>query len=327
MKLAIGYNTIQGPWGGGNQFAISITSYLKKKGWIVTNDLNSSDLDLILLTEPRKKLKSSAFDHNDIQEYKSKNPGVKVIHRINECDERKGTTDVNDILMEANQVADHTVFLSDWLRGLFEKYKIYNDENSTVIRNGADSEIFHSRGRNQWNRKGSFLNRKNPVKLVTHHWGASWLKGFDIYEHLDQIIGSSFAGYNLEFTYIGNIPKDFQFKNTKVVKPQHGRALAREIKKNHVYVTGSRNEPGGMHHIEGSLCGLPPLFRYSGALTEHCEGFGVGFHSLEDFETSLTTMLNHYEKYSAKILDYPYTSHKMSEEYEKLFLQIISKNG
>ncbi len=34
-KISIGSNIIKGPWGGGNQFAISLSGYLRKKDWKV----------------------------------------------------------------------------------------------------------------------------------------------------------------------------------------------------------------------------------------------------------------------------------------------------
>ena len=36
-------------------------------------------------------------------------------------------------------------------------------ENSNVILSGSDSAIFNRVGKSQW-------NKKDPIKLVTHHW-------------------------------------------------------------------------------------------------------------------------------------------------------------
>ena len=92
MKISIGTNIKEGPWGGGNLFAINLTQYLKKKGHTVINHLDHEDIDLILLTEPRKTSESSAFTHIDIFKYqKLVNRNVLVVHRVNECDERKKT--------------------------------------------------------------------------------------------------------------------------------------------------------------------------------------------------------------------------------------------
>ena len=42
-----------------------------------------------------------------------------LVFRINECDERKGTNYVNKYLINANKVADGTIFVSDWIKNLY----------------------------------------------------------------------------------------------------------------------------------------------------------------------------------------------------------------
>ena len=42
--------------------------------------------------------------------------------------------------------------------------------------------------------------------------------------------------------------------------------LADELKKHHIYVTASVNEPSGNHHIEAAQCGLPILYLDSGGI-------------------------------------------------------------
>ena len=65
----------------------------------------------------------------------------------------------------------------------------------------------------------------------------------------------------IDFTYIGNPSKDINLLNTRLIEPLSGTQLANEIKKHHIYVTGSINEPSGNHHIEAVQCGLPVLFK------------------------------------------------------------------
>ena len=49
-----------------------------------------------------------------------------------------------------------------------------------------------------------------------------------------------------EFTYIGNLPKNFEFINsTHHISPLSGFTLANEIKQHNIYITGSINEPSG----------------------------------------------------------------------------------
>src|SRR3972149_1203710 len=316
MKISIGSNIINGPWGGGNQFAISLSRYLKNRGWDVTTGLSDGDIDIILMTEPRITSKSGAYNQRQISRYLIKKPDTIVIHRINECDERKGTKGVNKYLMRANRVADYTVFISSYLENLFISNKILKAKNHTFIRNGADETIFNLKRRARWDGCG-------PLRLVTHHWGANYYKGFDIYEMIDNLVKKGINGLKLEFNYIGNVPEDFNFKNSKKFSPLSGEKLADKIKENHIYVTASMNEPAGMHHIEGAMCGLPLLYRNSGGIPEYAEGFGKMFNGKEDFLSKLKEIIKEYDFYYNKMKKYPYNSILMCSKYEELFCKLL----
>src|SRR4030042_6059078 len=250
MKISIGSNIIKGPWGGGNRFAISLSEYLRNKGWDVTTDLSDDDIDIILMTEPRITSETGAYNQRQISRYLIRRPGTVVVHRINECDERKGTKGVNKYLMRANKVADYTIFISDFLKNLFINQGFSKSKNSSAVRNGADINLFNRKGREKW-------NRKSPFKIVTHHWGYSRNKGFDIYEKLGKI--NSVGNLEIEFSYIGRIPDNVKLEGVKIIPPISGKELAGELKSNHIIFHGSIKEPDGMHHIEGAIWGLPLL--------------------------------------------------------------------
>lgn len=315
MKISIGTNIKEGPWGGGNLFAINLTKYLEKKGHTVINHLDHEDIDLILLTEPRKTSESSAFTHMDIFKYqKLVNRNVLVVHRVNECDERKKTNFVNKYLIEANRVADSTVFVSTWLKNLFIDQGLKND-NLQVILSGANVELFNSENTDVW-------TAEKPLKIVTHHWGANWNKGFTTYKKLDELLSKNEYKEKLEFTYIGNLPPKFKFQNSSVVKPLSGRALANEVKNHHAYLTGSLNEPSGNHHIEGGQCGLPILYIDSGGIPEYCENYGIKFTE-NNFETMLQEFIINFSKLKSNMHTYPYDSDQMCSEYENLFIKLL----
>jgi hypothetical protein len=218
MKISIGTNIKEGPWGGGNLFAINLKNYLVEKGHTVVHSLNDNDIDIILITEPRRTSESSAFTHIEVLNYLSFiKKDTLVVHRLNECDERKNTNYVNKYLL-------------------------------------------------------------------------NWNKGFEYYILLDSYMEKTKWKDKIEFTYIGNIPKNVKFKNSKLIAPLAGQDLAKEIKKNHLYITGSANEPSGNHHIEAAQCGLPILYLNSGGIPEYCEGFGIMFNNKNDFEEVLTTL-------------------------------------
>ena len=135
---------------------------------------------------------------------------------------------------------------------------------------GADSAIFN---------RDELVSHKNgeKFKIVTHHWSNNWNKGFSIYDTLDRLLHNESFSSKYEFTYIGNLPKKYNFKNTNVINPLDGVDLANELKKHHVYLTASLNEPSGNHHIEAAQCGLPILYINSG-IPEYCSGYGVEFN-------------------------------------------------
>jgi len=315
MKVSIGTNIKDGPWGGGNLFAINLKNHLHSKGFKVVNNLDDDDIDIILITEPRRTSESSAFTHIDVQKYlKFVNSETLVMHRINECDERKNTKYLNKYMINANKVADYTVFVSTWLKNLYENQGI-STKNNHVVLAGANKEIFNNYDYVPWD--GS-----EEMRIVTHHWGANWNKGFDVYTNLDKLISSKKWQNKISFTYIGNLPKNFKFENTKVIKPLSGENLAEAIKKNHIYLTASINEPSGNHHIEGAQCGLPLLYIDSGGIPEYCSGFGEIFDKY-NFEQKLEKIMNEYLENVENMKNYPNNSDIMCTEFENYFIEMI----
>lgn len=313
MKIAIGYDLKPNSWGGGNQFALSLAKAAKIRGDEITYNLKDKDIDIILLTDPRSFNEGITFGPFEILKYILFNKQTIVVHRINECDERKNTFHMNKLLKYANYCCDHTVFISNWLKSL----DIYQKNiPSTVIYNGSDEKIYSSKTNLPW-------NKKEPLKLVTHHWSPNKMKGFDVYSKLDQLINDTDLGNKIEFTYIGNLPKGFTFKKTRHIAPLSGIYLGKELSKNHVYLSASKNEPAGMHHIEGALSGLPIIYRKSGALPEYCRDFGIPFDNLE-FISAINMMILDYDKYKIKLKSYPFNASKMTNAYLNLFDDLIS---
>lgn len=306
-----------GPWGGGNQAMTAMVGYLREHAVEVSFDLAAPDLDLILLTDPRSQLRSCAYTDVEIARYlRTRNRRAIVVHRINECDERKGTQGLNARLIRANACADHTVFVSGWLRDLFAAQGLH-PAASSVIHNGSDRAIFNPGGYTPWDGKG-------VLRLVTHHWGAHWLKGFDIYQRVDDLLEMPRYRDRISFTYIGQLPKGVSFRNAAYVEPLHGKALADELRKHHVYLTGSQFEPGGNHQNEGANCGLPLLYRESGCMPEYCEGFGVSYVA-ENFEEKLEEMMERYGDLVGRMGNFPNTSGRMCEAYFRLFSDLVAR--
>ena len=71
MKVSIGAFIKSGPWGGGNLFFENLKHYLESNNHHVINHLYDEDIDVILLTDPRKESESSSFTHIEIKRYKN----------------------------------------------------------------------------------------------------------------------------------------------------------------------------------------------------------------------------------------------------------------
>ncbi|GAB1420346.1 hypothetical protein MASR2M15_04390 [Anaerolineales bacterium] len=318
MKISIGMQLQSGPFGGGNQFGHSLVQALKAQGIQPCFDLKDPQLDLILLAEPRKELQISAYTDANIWAYlKRIHPGAIVVHRINECDERKGSEGVNQRIIEANRCADHTVFVSKWLQDLYLEQGI-GAQSYSVIHNGSDTRIFNSYQHQTWSGEGK-------LKIVTHHWGANWLKGFDIYAELDRLLGEADFAQDFEFTYIGNLPEGFELKHSRWISPLNGSALASALRENHVYLSASQNEPGPNHQNEGANCGLPLVYRPSGGLSEYCDGFGIAFEGEGDFKDALYRMRSEYSHWQEKIASYPFTAEACTGQYLQTFKDLLAQ--
>ena len=318
MKVSIGTNIHDGPWGGGNLFAINLKNYLLEQGHEVTHNILDNDIDIVLLTEPRKTSPSSAYTNYDVDDYITYiNPNALVVHRVNECDEHKNTNFINKYISYANKSADSTIFVSSWIKHLYIKNQDIKNKPHKVILAGADSTIFNPSNRNIW-------NGNSKIKFVTHHWSNNWNKGFDVYKKFDELLNINYFNENFEFNFIGRLPENFSFKNVNVIEPKQGLDLSNELKKNHFYITGTINEPSGNHHIEAAQCGLPVMFIDSGGVKEYCSGFGIEF-TLENLEEKVNEARDDFFKHSKNILNYDKNSEKMCKEFLEYF-KFLLKN-
>jgi len=298
LKVSIGAKIIEGPFGGGNAFINNLANYLKKNNFEIINHLNDKDIDIILLINPLLGSTTSTFDDLDVLKYINfVNSNTISIQRINECDERKNTNYVNKKIISSNKDIDITIFVSQWLKELYIE-KGLKPKDSYVVRGGPNKNIFNLRNKQKW-------ETDKKIKIVTHHWSNNWMKGFDTYSKLDSLISEEKWNNKIEFTYIGNLPKNFTFQNTKVIPPLQEEELAIELKNHDLYITGSINEPSGNHHMEAAMSGLPILFINSGGIPEYCEGFGEKFE-LENLEEKLNLLIENYEKYFINLQNYSY---------------------
>lgn len=248
MNILVNRRVIDGPWGGGNLFVRAICARAPERGHVIQHDMLVLP-DVVLMVDPRYD--SLGISINEIASLKLSYPNIKVVHRVNECDARKGTSGMDQLLRASSQFTDVSVFVSEWIRD-YHLQRNWNAPMHTVIYNGVERQHFRPMPDSE--------KPKDVVRIVTHHWSNNEMKGFDFYETIDNFV-SQHSEY--EFTYVGRHRGTFS-KVTRVVDPLFGQELGDELRRHHVYISGSWFDPGPNHVIESLASGLITWVREDG---------------------------------------------------------------
>ena len=305
---------VKGPWGGSSVFVSQLARFLKGRGYRVAYDL-SGRVDVIVLIDPRDDLQSKAFGMAEIRDYQKRNPRVRVLHRVNECDQRKATAFMDPLLAKANATADYTVFISEWVRDYHAARWFDVKKPHACVYNGADPRVFHPVG-------AAVHRHEQPFRLVTHHWSDNPLKGFDVYEQVDRLIADGKLP-GIEFRVIGRWPKNLQWKAAKTYPAASGSALAALLRQCHAYLTASRWEPCGMHHVEGAQCGLPLIYHEDGGgIVEAGRKYGVGFRV--DVASAIRECRNRYPELRDRLLSEMPSGDRMCIAYADVVQQLLA---
>ncbi len=310
--VAINLSPRRGSWGGANQWTAQLSRWLRYHGWKVRYDLSVVP-DVIIMTQTGLSA-GTCFGAKEVAVLKKKHPHVRCIQRINDNDLRKQSSKMDLFLAESNRVADHTVFVSKWLRDHHGAKWFDLSKPHSVITPGADPRFFHPMGT-------ALPASGEPLRLVTHHWSDNWNKGFDVYQQIDEIIALQ-KTKRFELWVVGRWPKEIQWKAAKTFAPQSGEKLAALLRQCHGYVSASRYEPGAMHVAEGLQCGLPLLYhRDTGGTVE--QGLRYGMEIGNDLGETLQCFTEQLPELRAKLLADPPSGSKMALEYLQLLQRMI----
>jgi glycosyltransferase involved in cell wall biosynthesis len=274
VKLFVNRRPHNGPWGGGNNFTRSLFGLSSQFGVEVVTD-PSRGFDAILMLDPRYD--EMGVSINEIADFKSKNPSCPVFYRVNECDARKGTSEIDDVILRMHPFIDEYIFVSNWMKQYFVSKGIQAKKTS-VIYNGVDKTHFF---------ENQHKSASDKLRIVTHHWSNNPLKGFDIYDQLD----SSLQDLNVEFTYVGR--DRGSFKNTKVIPPLSGKELGDAIRDHDLYLSASRHDPGPNHVIEAVASGLPILAHADGGGAVEFAGEMNVYKTFDDLISLITARKFH----------------------------------
>lgn len=287
-----------GSFGGGSFFVTNMIEYLKNRGCKITYTLETG-IDIIFITDPRKGKKGSSKSYyiDDIIQYKKRNPKVKILHRINECEtKREKSIGIDQLLLKTMKIADRIVFITQWLQDYFVKKYNISTKNCSVVVNGCNPNFFFPPNKNQ----EKVIEERTKVKLITHHWSSNYLKGFEIYNKIDEYLGKHSDDF--ELTFVGNYNENYKPKNITVLPPECDLRLGNILREHDIYLTASQNEPCGMHQLEGMSCGMPILYRQgSGGIKETCGNAGLEFSDFNDFLEKLQNVKKDYDIFKNNI--------------------------
>ena len=302
-----------GPYGGGNQWAAQLSTYLRRCGYRVIYRLDDS-VDLVMGTHAGLN-GPMEFSYSDVFAAKQVNPKLRCIQRINDNDARKKTGAMDAHLAEANKAADHTVFVSRWLRDYHAERWFNAEKPHSVIVNGADPAVFHPFGSRAWREGETF-------RIATHHWSDNPSKGFDVYAQIDERIADGTLR-DVELWIIGRWPSSIRWKAAKTFPPVSGRKLADLLRHCHAAVSASRHEPGAMHPVESLQCGLPLLYADdTGGTVELGERFGVRLSN--DPVASVRTLQKRHDELRNLILQHGPGGDIMCAAYRQLIQSLIA---
>lgn len=313
-RVAFNMRPADGPWGGSSAFVEQLGQFLRARGYDVCYSLREP-VDLIIIVDPRHDLQNKAFGMDDIRDYRKSHPAVRVMHRVNECDLRKNSNFMDALLAGANPAADFTVFISRWLLDHHAERWFDKSLPHAVVYNGADPRIFHPIGTTPYTGRG-------PFRLVTHHWADSRIKGFDAYEKVDRMIADGHLK-DTQLVVIGRWPADIRWSAAELHPPACGVELARQLRGCHAYITASKWEPCGMHHVEGAQCGLPLIYHEDGGgINEAGEKYGIAFR--DDVAGAIALMQRDYlQKRRQLLADIP-SGDLMCLEYARIIQRLLS---
>lgn len=297
MKVYMNRSVMLGPWGGGNNATMALLSVFPQDEdqFLPENSLRDTNVALVM-----GLLRENAHPGlTDILHLKSKwNLKFKIVLRVNDCDARKGTWDVDKQWIGASQFVDGTIFVSEWMRDYYLS-KGWACKNNVVIVNGVDHAIFKPF-------HGKITGEK--TKIVTHHWSDNPMKGEDYYVKLDEFVGKNSDRY--EYTFIGRTKAKLNY--TMVVPPLWGRELGAALSMNHICVNASRFDPGPNSVIESIACGLPTYVHVDGGGGFEFAGPEHSFSSWEELEYMLESGVRKpnnfqprtWEEFSSDVLDF-----------------------
>jgi len=304
FKVYFVFEFSEEPRGGVFQFTKALKEYLSNLN-LVTDDPDKADIFFI----------NAFLFLDEILRLKLKYKDKVFIHRIDgpiRLYNKKN--DIRDIYVNMinKQIADATVFQSNWSKNKSYKMGIFKKKYEATITNAPNSNIFNQSGKYK-------DNNLEKIKLISTSWSSNWKKGFEVYQWIDENLDFD----KFEMTFIGNSP--IKFKNIIYKKPMNSVELASELKNNDIFITASQKDPCSNSLIEAMHCGLPAIVLNDGGHPEIIGLAGEKFIRTNEIPNLIEKISSNYENYYKKI-NLP-SLEDIGEQYKIFFIDVLKEKS
>jgi hypothetical protein len=259
-----------------------------------------SRFDLLFCVDPRPH---DNLSFNDLISRRNRDK-CKLVQRVGDLGTH-GKPELFELVKLTSSASDVLVFPSLWAKETLSS----TNRNSYVVSNAPRKEFLVSQ-----KREVDFTQ----IRLVSHHWSNNSMKGFEVYQKLDQYCRNR---SDMRFTFVGRKPDDVSLANH--IPPLDTSGLVEELPTHNVYVTASKQEAGANHVLEAMALGLPVLYhKDGGSINEYCFERGISYDSFE----SLIDSLDDRKELSrlASLSPLRRSSEDMAREYVDIFERVAS---
>jgi glycosyltransferase involved in cell wall biosynthesis len=262
--------------GGGFYFLKNFEDYLAAHAWEITR--NVKDRYDILFTNHWMTPKV------EILKGIRRNPFLIVVQRVDGAAQDYGRDIEADFRQhEINKLADLTIFQSEYTKyATREKFAVI-EGNGPVIWNPVDINTFTP--------KGALIKPRKNRRVAVITWSTNPKKGVsNVYE-------TAKLNPDIDFYLCGNFPEMPEYSNLIKMGVLNRLDLAKTLRSSQVLLTFSENEACPNHVLEALACGVPVLYKDSGAMKEVVGESGLAI-SASDFRTRFEEILIDHSGYS-----------------------------
>ncbi|KLN58948.1 hypothetical protein WH96_20195 [Kiloniella spongiae] len=279
---------IDGPYGGGNQFAKALRLCFLRNNHYADN---IDDATILLFNGyPFRDLES----FSRACKWKQQKPESRlIITRLDGPIARGRHNPQADsfdcILYEfSDMVSDGIVIQSHWSYEQMSLHPLAPKCPSVVIGNAPNPNIFYPPQKS--------ISCNGKIKVISSSWSANPHKGFDTYLWLDKNIDFG----KFEFSIVA--PTNYKYDNIRVLAPVNQEALASLLRESDAYITASRIESCSNAALEALHCGLPVIAPNDSSHPEFMPSGELLFNAKEDIPKILESLSDNLEKYKKDIV-------------------------